>query len=62
MSGVSDGKESNCNTGDPCSNPGLRRSPGGGNSNPTPIFLPREFHRQRSLTGYNPWSHIVGHD
>ena len=33
MSGVSDGKESNCNTGDPRSNPGLRRSPGGGNSN-----------------------------
>ena len=22
---------------------------------PTPIFLPREFHEQRSLTGYSPW-------
>ena len=21
----------------------------------TPVFLPREFHRQRSLEGYNPW-------
>ena len=21
----------------------------------TPVFLPREFHGQRSLTGYNPW-------
>ena len=24
---------------------------------PTPVFLPGEFHRQRSLTGYSPWSH-----
>ena len=22
---------------------------------PTPIFLPREFHGQRSLAGYSPW-------
>ena len=22
---------------------------------PTPVFLPGEFHRQRSLTGYSPW-------
>ena len=22
---------------------------------PTPVFLPREFHRQRSLVGYSPW-------
>ena len=22
---------------------------------PTPVFLPGEFHRQRSLTDYNPW-------
>ena len=22
---------------------------------PTPIFLPGEFHGQRSLTGYSPW-------
>ena len=22
---------------------------------PTPVFLPRQSHRQRSLTGYNPW-------
>ena len=21
---------------------------------PTPVFLPREFHRQRSLVGYSP--------
>ena len=24
---------------------------------PTPIFLPREFHVQRSPVGYNPWGH-----
>ena len=24
---------------------------------PTPIFLPREFHGQRSLLGYSPWDH-----
>ena len=23
---------------------------------PTPVFLAREFHGQRSLTGYSPWS------
>ena len=22
---------------------------------PTPVFLPREFYRQRSLVGYSPW-------
>ena len=22
---------------------------------PTPVFLPREFHGQRSLMGYGPW-------
>ena len=24
---------------------------------PTPIFLPREFHEQRSLVSYSPWGH-----
>ena len=24
---------------------------------PTPIFLPREPHGQRSLVGYSPWGH-----
>ena len=23
---------------------------------PTPVFLPGEFHEQRSLAGYSPWS------
>jgi hypothetical protein len=30
------------------------RSPGGGNGNPTLVFLPGESHRQRTLEGYNP--------
>ena len=34
--------------------PGSGRSPGGGNGNPTPVFLPGESHGQRSLAGYNP--------
>ena len=24
---------------------------------PTPVFLPGEFHGQRSLLGYGPWGH-----
>ena len=24
---------------------------------PTPVCLPGEFHRQRSLAGYSPWGH-----
>ena len=38
--------------GDLASIPGLGRSPGEGK--PTPVFLPGEFHRQRSLAGYSP--------
>ena len=54
--GGSDSKESACNAGDLGSIPGLGRSHGGGHSNPpTPVFLPGEFHGQRSQTGYNPW-------
>ena len=29
---------------------------------PTLVFLPREFHGQRSLAGYSPWDLRVGHD
>ena len=39
---------------DPSSIPGWGRSPGGGN---TPVFLPGEFHGQRSLVGCSPWGH-----
>ena len=55
--GGSDGKESACNVGGLCLIPGLERSPGGWQWQPTPVFLPGEFHGQRSLAGYHPWSH-----
>ena len=34
--------------------PRLGISPGGGNGNPFPVFLPGKFHGQRSLAGYRP--------
>ena len=34
--------------------PGLGRSPGVGNGNLTPAFLPGESHGQRSLVSYGP--------
>ena len=56
--GDASGKESACNAGDTrdkVSIPGSGRSLGGGNGKPTPVFLPGESHRQRSLVGYSPW-------
>ena len=47
----SDGKESVCNAGDPGLIPDSGRSPGEGNGNPLPVFLPGESHGQRSLEG-----------
>ena len=29
---------------------------------PTPVFFPGKSHGQRSLEGYSPWGHRVGHD
>ena len=52
--GVSDGKESACNAGDPCLIPGLRRSPGGGHGNPLQYSCLENPHGQRSLVGYSP--------
>ena len=52
--GASDGKESACNARDPGSSP---RSPEEGNERewlPILVFLPGEFHGQRSLAGYCP--------
>ena len=50
-------KELACNagaTGDADSIPGSGRSLGGGQWQPTPVFLPGESHGQRSLVGYSP--------
>jgi len=52
--------------------PGLGRSPGEGNGNPSSVFfffffssvfLPGKSHGQRSLVGYSPWNHKrTGHN
>ena len=55
--GGSDSKESTCNVGDLGSIPGLGRFPGGGHGNILQLFLPGEFHGQKSLVGYSPWVH-----
>ena len=60
--GGSAGRESACNAGDLGLIPGLWRSPGEGNGNPTPVFFPGEFHGQRGLVGYSPWGCTVRHD
>ena len=50
-------KNPSANTGDlrdSGSNPGMGRSPGGGNGNPLPVFLSGESDGQRSLASYSP--------
>ena len=48
-------KEFACNAGDLGSIPKSGGSPEERNGLPTPVFLPGEFHRQRSLEGYSWW-------
>ena len=55
--GGSVGKESAYNAGDLGLMPGLGRSLGEGNRQPTPVFLAGEFHGQRNLVGYGSWGH-----
>jgi len=43
--------------------PWIRKIPWRKAQQPTPVFLPGESHRQKSLAGYSPWGHKrVGHD
>ena len=37
--------------------PGSERSPGEGNGQSTPLFLPGKSHGQRNLVGYSLWHH-----
>ena len=53
--GGSDGEESTCNAGDPDSVPRSGRFPCRNEWPLTPVFLPGEFHGQRSLASYSPW-------
>jgi len=47
------GKESACNAGRPGFDPLVRKIPWRREWLPTLVFLPGEFHKQRSLVGYS---------
>ena len=51
------GKESTCQCRRHGFNPWIRKIPWKRKWQPTPVFLPRRFHEQRSLAGYSPWGH-----
>ena len=53
---VLSGKESACQCRRCMFNPGMGRIPWRRKWQPTPVFLPRKSHGQRSLAGYSPWS------
>ena len=50
-----DDKESAYNVRDLASIPGVKKISWRREWLPTPVFLPEEFHRQTSLTGYSSW-------
>ena len=54
--GGSDGKESSCSVGDRF-DPSVGQIPWRREWQPTLVFLPGEFHGQRSLAGYSQWGH-----
>ena len=53
--GGSDGKESACKYERPGFDPWVGKIPWRREWQTNPVFLPREFHGQRSLVGYSPW-------
>ena len=55
-------KVSACNSEDLDSIPGLGRSLGGGHGNPLQYSCLANPHEQRTLVGYRPWGHRVGHN
>ena len=58
--GGTSGKESACQCRKcrtPRFDPWIRKIPWSRKCQPTPVFLPGKFHGQRSLVGYNAWSH-----
>ena len=56
------GKGSTCQCRRHKFNPWVRKIPWRRKWQPTPVFLPGEFHGQRSLASYNPWGLRVKHD
>ena len=59
--GASYGKESACSAGDLGLIPD-QENPLEKRRLPTPVFLPGDFHGQRSLAGYSPLGHRVRHN
>ena len=57
--GSSDSRIYACNAGDSFS-PWVRKIFWRRERQPTPVFLPGEFHGQMSLAGYSPWGRRVG--
>ena len=55
--GGSDRKEPACRCRGPRFNPRVREIPWRREWLPPPVFLPGEFHRQRTLAGYSPRGH-----
>ena len=53
--GGSDGKQASCNADKPGFDPWVEKILWRREWLPTPVFLPGEFHGQRSLAGYIPW-------
>ena len=51
------GKESACQSRRCGFDPWVEKIPWRRKWQPTPVFLPGESHRQRSLVGYSPWGH-----
>ena len=51
------GGEFTCQSRSCSFNPWVRKIPWRKTWQPTPVFLPGEFHGQRSLEGYSPWGH-----
>ena len=62
LPGGSNGKESACNVEDYGSTSGLGRSSGEGHGNPLQCSCLENPHGQRSLVGFIPWDHRVGHN
>ena len=60
--GGSDSKQSVCQCRRPGFNPWVKKIPWEGNGSLLQLFLPGESQGQKSLTGYSPWGHRVGHD
>ena len=60
--GGASGNVSTCNAADLGLIPGVGKTPWRRKWQPASVFLPGEFHGQRSLVSYSPWGHREGHN